>query len=84
MYLSVYELVINVCCMYSGILFNNKLWMFCNSIYKSNKVVYVVYLIVYKFNKIVYAVYLVVYKFNKTVYAVCIMIYKLNKIVYAV
>ena len=56
MYLSVYELVINVCCMYSGILFNNKLWMFCNSIYKSNKVVYVVYLIVYKFNKIVYTV----------------------------
>ena len=42
--------------MYSGILFNNKLWMFCNSIYKSNKVVYVVYLIVYKFNKIVYTV----------------------------
>ena len=49
--------------MYSGIMFNNKLWMFCNSIYKSNKVVYVVYLIVYKFNKIVYAVYLTVYKF---------------------
>ena len=56
--------------MYSGILFNNKLCMFCNSIHKSNKVVYIVYLIVYKFNKIVYAVYLTVYKFNKIVYSV--------------